>query len=643
VSRAALALVPGGLVVWLSFNGGGFFAGEPALAAAALCVLLVLRVTVAREPGEGFGPPLLLAAGALALLAGWTLASGLWSDAPARALLEFDRALLYLLVLVYCGSFVRTREQVRWVVRGVAAAIVAVAGIGLVTHLLPELWPTAPNINPGRLSYPLTYWNALGLLTGLGFVLCFALSSQEQEHPLGRVLSAAALPVLGPVLVLTSSRGAIYTTAIGLVAYVLIARPRGFPAAFLATAPITAALMREANRASELHADPTSAAAIAEGQDLALLVGLGIVAAGLLRAALLRLDDRLAGVRATPAMRRLALPAVGAALVVTLVASVALDAAGRLSERYDEFVADTTVASESGGRLFSSGNNGRVRAWRVAWDGFEREPLTGSGAGTFQLEWARERPESYTQLDAHSLYAEVLGELGWPGLALLLATILAVLAGVARRARGPDRALYAGILAAGLTWALAAGVDWHWEMAAVTLPFFALGGAALASTRRRLPAPGRTARLLIAVGLLVLAVTPVRVAVSQARLNAAVDSFRAGDCQGAIDSALGASSALGARPEPYEILGWCDARLGQERLGEQMMRAAIRRDPENWELYYGLALVRGAGGRDPLPAARRALELNPLGELTNEAVRRFRTRDPSKWEERARSAELPLN
>ena len=46
-------------------------------------------------------------AGALALFVVWTLLSGGWSDAPARALVEFDRALLYLLMLVFIGLHAR--------------------------------------------------------------------------------------------------------------------------------------------------------------------------------------------------------------------------------------------------------------------------------------------------------------------------------------------------------------------------------------------------------------------------------------------------------------------------------------------------------------------------------------------------------
>ena len=40
---------------------------------------------------------------ALALFVVWTMLSGDWSDSPARALVESNRALLYLLMLVFVG------------------------------------------------------------------------------------------------------------------------------------------------------------------------------------------------------------------------------------------------------------------------------------------------------------------------------------------------------------------------------------------------------------------------------------------------------------------------------------------------------------------------------------------------------------
>ena len=88
-------------------------------------------MTLAADPFEGvsrWGP---VAAGALALFALWQLLSWQWSDAPGRALLEFDRTLLYVAALVLFGSLARAPSTpLRWIVRGVAAAIVVVGTRG---------------------------------------------------------------------------------------------------------------------------------------------------------------------------------------------------------------------------------------------------------------------------------------------------------------------------------------------------------------------------------------------------------------------------------------------------------------------------------------------------------------------------------
>jgi HAMP domain-containing protein len=140
----------------------------------------------------------------------------------------------------------------------------------------------------------------------------------------------------------------------------------------------------------------------------------------------------------------------------------------------------------------------------------------------------------------------------------------------------------------------------------------------------------------------VLAVTPWLVARSQSRLDDAVRAFEAGDCRTAIDAALGSLESINGRAEPFEVLGYCDARLGLDEVGVQAMEQAVRRDPENWRTHYGLAVVRGAAGQDPRPAAERALELNPQHPLALDVEERFRgVDDPAAWERRARRARLP--
>ena len=158
----------------------------------------------------------------------------------------------------------------------------------------------------------------------------------------------------------------------------------------------------------------------------------------------------------------------------------------------------------------------------------------------------------------------------------------------------------------------------------VTLWLFAAGGAAIAArTDRasRFAAPAIPVRLAVAIPLVLLAALPYEILSSQAWLDRADDAFRSGDCATASDDARSSISALGSRPEPYELLGYCAIRDGRPRQGIDDMQEAIDRDPDNWNFHYGLALARGAAGVDPRPEVRRAHDLNPLGVLTQDATR----------------------
>ena len=108
-----------------------------------------MRITLAQRPFEGWSPALALASGALAGLAVWTLASALWSDAPARALSEFDRTLLYALVLVLTGSAAARVGDLAMLLRWAAAAFAAIALAGLLTRLLPDTFPISRRL-PAR-------------------------------------------------------------------------------------------------------------------------------------------------------------------------------------------------------------------------------------------------------------------------------------------------------------------------------------------------------------------------------------------------------------------------------------------------------------------------------------------------------------
>jgi O-antigen ligase len=92
-------------------------------------------------------------------------------------------------------------------------------------------------------------------------------------------------------------------------------------------------------------------------------------------------------------------------------------------------------------------SNGRIAQWDLAYEAFTQEPWTGLGTGEFAaLRLAADYP--------HNLFLEAAAELGVPGLALVLALLLA--AGVAlsrlwRRSAGEDRLLAAALLALFIT------------------------------------------------------------------------------------------------------------------------------------------------------------------------------------------------
>lgn len=642
-----LALLPGALVVFLGFQSGAFLPGPVALTAVALAVALMVRLTIAERPWGAISPGFAAGAAALGLLAAWTLLSANWSDAPARAIIEYDRVLLFLLGFLVVGALGRTPQRLRWAVRGLALAALALCLCGLITRLAPDVWAIRSDAAEDRLNYPVGYWNALGLLAAIGLLLAFALTCDDREHPAVRVLAAAALPVLGPTLLLTFSRGAVAAGAVGLLVLLVAARPRALLSGAIVALPAVAVAVMAAYGADLLASDhPTTPSATAQGHDVALVVAICVLLAAAARAALLPLDRRLAALRGPAAPRRPAVlaGAAGAFVVIAVVGAVAAGAPAALDRQYERFVEGNTIEQQSlRERLTNPDNHGRIEQWRVALDAFSAEPLRGRGAGTYALEWDRERPDSYNVEDAHSLYVEVLGELGIVGLALVGVALLLVLGAFAARARGPDRVVGGALLGAGVAWVLHAGVDWTWEMPVITLWLFAVGGLALAAPAEAPPARGvaPAARIVMALGCLALALVPAQVFLSEGALRDAARASAAGDCATAIDRALRSTSALGVRPEPFIVLGYCDVRIGRTDLALRALDNAVRRDPDNWEGHYGRALVRAAAGLDPRPELRTAQRLNPLQPLVFRATRLFAGGGPQQWRRRALTARLP--
>jgi O-antigen ligase len=152
-----------------------------------------------------------------------------------------------------------------------------------------------------------------------------------------------------------------------------------------------------------------------------------------------------------PSLRWAAIGVLALALVVTGIAVMRVERTG---------AGPAQGANPS--RLVSAQSN-RYEYWRVAVNAFVDAPIKGGGSGSFRTVWLRERTVDETVRDAHSLYFETAAELGLVGLLALIAFIAGVVA-MAQRSVGA-----AGAIGALAVFAIHAGLDWDWELPALTL------------------------------------------------------------------------------------------------------------------------------------------------------------------------------
>jgi O-Antigen ligase len=437
----------------LAFARGGYFDEARLWAAIAAWGLVAVAALVAPRPLPRSAPALAALAGLAGLLA-WTVASLGWTPLHGPALDDAERLALYLGALVAAVALLR-EGAARAAAPALAAGTVVVACYGLSERVLPGAFElSASRSAMGRLEQPLTYWNAAGALGAMGLVLCARLASRWW-------FAAAAAAPLGAAIALTLSRGAIACAAIGLA--VLAALDPRWPAV---RAIVVAAI---ASVAAGAVAVALPAVRTLEGaratQGLVLLVVLVAVAGAAALAA------------RRPAAPRPALHVRPRAVVAAVVMALALAAGAAALEGGPE--AGAPAGGATAGRLSSAESN-RYAYWEVALGAFADAPLRGHGAGSFAVDWLRERDVPEVVRDAHSLELETAAELGLVGVALLALLGGGVVAGAVAAVRR-DRALAAGPVAAVVVWAVHSALDWDWEMPALTLVAICLAGLLLAA------------------------------------------------------------------------------------------------------------------------------------------------------------------
>jgi hypothetical protein len=613
-----------GLIVLLGLEGGGY---DPLVhdqvGIAAWWALLAL-VAVGVLPRRRLGAAPLVGLGLLAGFAIWVCLSLIWTESAERTLVDVARVLTYVAIFALVLISRDGRETQR-LIGAVAAGIVVIAVVALLSRLHPDWFPTSQQTGrilgaEDRLSFPLNYWNALAALTAIGIPLLLQLAS-EARLVLTRAAAAAALPALMLVVYLTLSRGGIGAAAIATLVFLLVAADRLPKLVSLAIAGAGGALLVAlAHEREALRDGLGTALAHEQGDELMLIVLVVCAAVGLLQAAIAASGRRWERPGWSRPSRQGATAGFALGVVALLVLALAVDAPGRVSDAWAEFK-EGGGPGEGSERLTSAAGESRYQFWSSTLDQNATAPLVGTGSGTFQFWWAREGDTAETVRDAHSLYMQTLGELGIVGLLLLLSFFAWVFVSGLRAALLSDaaeRSRLAAALAGFSVFLMTAAVDWMWQIPVVPVAALLLACGLLVagggSEKPRLSVPWRVG-VAVAALLAIVAIAIPLASTSLVRQSQA--AVREGDLTAALGDAKDAQNVEPAAATPRLQQALVLELLGDFSAAEAAMREAIERESTNWRLWLVLSRIAAENGRvgASVDAYQEARALNPLGEI----------------------------
>jgi hypothetical protein len=610
VAPAVPALVAFAPVVVLAGAQGGYFrtawgwAAVPLLWTAASALVVRERVRLSRAEG--------LFLGGLVAFAAWTAASALWSAAPALSLVETERTLVYVGAGVALLVTARTRSS-RVVLGALLAAICLIAVFSLATRLLPDRVGVFDGTGVYRLAQPIGYWNGLAIFVAMGVLLGLGFAARARTI-VARSTSAAALVLLVPTLYFTFGRGAWIALGVGLAA-MLVADPGRLQllATLVVVAPAPAVAVLVASREQGLtHGGTSLATAAHDGHRVAVVLAF-LALVNVLVAVGLELARRRVRVGDVP--RRVFAGAVTVALVGAAAAGL-VHFGGPVQMVRTAYAAFKVPLPKAQGnlnkRLLSFSGNGRAQLWGIAWDDARAHPFLGAGAGTFERYFLVHQPADVSRVrDAHSLYVETLAELGPIGAALLVVVLATPLAALRRARRHPLAPAAAGAYVAYL---VHTGVDWDWELPAVTLAGLMCGAAILLMARRSAPSLlGARLRWTLAGLGVVTALVCTTATIGNTELSRSAADRDRGAWAPAVQAARRAHVLMPWSPAPWQALGQAQLAAGLVPDARLSFRKAISIDHGDWNLWYELSRV--ASGRERSLALRRVAELFPRSGL----------------------------
>ena len=613
---------------------------------------------------------------AFAILAAITALSVGWSITPDVSYIEAGRTLAYL--ATFAGAVALARilpDGAAAVARGVLLAAVVICAYGLAARVWPASFDEVAF--SGRIGQPFDYWNALAGTAALGLASALWLGARRTGSAFVRALAFPATGLLLATLLIAQSRGALAGAVVGCALWFAIVPLRlrslvQLLAAAIAAAPVIAWALSKDPFTTGLQ--PLAAREAIAGE-FGLMLAVMLVALLVTGAVVEAVRSRYQPSLRTRFRVGLAVTVVAALVPLALVTSVATSdrgLTGTISDRVDELTADDAAPPTGGGRLGSVASE-RFGYWREAFEAFEEEPVTGLGAGSFELARLAHRNDGGTARRAHGFVAQTASDLGLLGGAAVLLLLAAWLAAPARATglwprrwwRAPDtprppwtseRAALVALALAAVAYGVQSATDWTWFVPGLTVaallaagfvagrgPLAPVNGAAArqtvvpatsghsaaatvdpSSTRRATPA-----RLLACATVALIAVLcgwsiwqPV---VADRAMARSYDRLADGDPLGALHEASDARDLDPRSIDPHSAMALALADLDRNRAAVAVLRRAAAdrpRDPDPWlqiaELQLdgrdsprlALLAVEQAFARDPY--SKRALALRDL-------------------------------
>ena len=619
-----------GLIAYLGLEGGGYDPLVHDQVGIAVWWVLLAGVLAGALPNHRPGTLALTGLGLLTAFVAWTALSLTWTESVEKTSADLGRVAGYLAVLAL-ALFARDREGARRVAAAVAAGIVFVAAIALLSRLHSAWFPAADQTaqfltsNRERLSYPLHYWNGLAALVAIGAPLVLHLAGRAQTT-LVRAAAAAALPVLALTAFFTLSRGGIAAAVLALAVFVALTSDRlALVPTMLLSGLGSLALILAASSRDALQDGLLNSTADSQGDSLLVIIILVCALVAVLQAAMvvgLRGRERPAWARVSP---RNALVALGACALVALVVAGAAGAPGRASDAWAEFKEESSPGKGTE-RLGSAAGQNRYQLWSAAVKENASEPLTGTGSGTFEYWWTRTADVEEIVRDTHSLYLQTLGELGVVGLALLAAFLALVLAGgcaVALSASPVERSALAAAVAGCAAFCITATFDWMWQLPVLPVAVMLLAAALLsarpgaeppARRERGLPVAARLAAAAAALAAIVAIAIPLA---STSLVRSSEAEARAGDLTAALEDARTAQNVQPGAASPRLQQALVLEQQGELPAAVEAARAAAEREPTNWRTWLVLARIEAQNGEATAAVRdyREARSLNPLSPI----------------------------